>query len=73
MRRCAAYSMSNFKEKLMKKLMLICLVPEYRQRFVSFTQNIMKRLEFGIEAGANANQFTNANFPLLVGFTEVLQ
>jgi hypothetical protein len=71
MRQCAACSMSNFKEKLMKKLMVICLVLISAKGFSqSFTQNIIKRLEFGIEAGANASNFTNANFPTdpLIGF-----
>ncbi len=51
--------------------MVICLVLESAKGFSqSFTQNIIKRLEFGIEAGANASNFTNANFPTdpLIGF-----
>ena len=55
----------------MKKLMLICLVLVSTRGFSqSFTQNILKRLEFGIKAGANASNFTNADFPTdpLIGF-----
>ena len=55
----------------MKKLMVICLVLMSAKGFSqSFTQNIVSRLEFGIQAGANASNFTNANFPTdpLIGF-----
>jgi len=55
----------------MKKLMLICLVLVSAKGFSqSFTGNILKRLEFGIKAGANATNFTDANFPTdpLIGF-----
>ena len=51
----------------MKKLMLICLVLVSAK---SFSQSIFNRLEFGLKAGANASNFTNANFPTdpLIGF-----
>ena len=55
----------------MKKLMLILLVLVASKGFSqSFTQNIFKRLEFGIKAGTNVTNFTNANFPTdpLIGF-----
>ena len=55
----------------MKKLIAICLVLVSAKSFgQSFTQNILSRLEFGIQAGANASNFTNANFPTdpLIGF-----
>jgi len=51
----------------MKKLMFICLV------FLSancFGQGLLQRLSFGIKAGANYSNFTNADFATdgLVGF-----
>jgi len=51
----------------MKKLILICLVLASTK---GFSQSILKRLEFGLKAGANYSNFTNANFPTdpLVGF-----
>jgi hypothetical protein len=55
----------------MKKLMLICLVLLSSKGFSqSFTQNIFSRIEFGIKAGANVTNFTNAGFPTdpLIGF-----
>jgi len=55
----------------MKKLMLICLVLLSSKGFSqSFVQNVFSRLEFGIKAGANATNFTDANFPTdpLIGF-----
>jgi len=58
---------SNFKIKIMKKLMLICLVLMSAK---GFGQSILSRLEFGIEAGSNYSNFTNASFPTdpLLGF-----
>lgn len=59
------------KEKSMKKLMLICLVLVSAKGFSqSFTQKILNNLEFGIKAGANYNNFTDASFPTdpLIGF-----
>ena len=51
----------------MKKLMLICLVLVSAK---SFSQSIFNRLEFGLKAGANASNFSNANFATdpLIGF-----
>lgn len=51
----------------MKKLILICLVLVATK---GFSQSILKRLEFGLKAGANYSNFTNASFPTdpLVGF-----
>lgn len=51
----------------MKKLMLICLILVSSK---SFSQSILKRFEFGLKAGANYSNFTDANFPTdpLVGF-----
>jgi hypothetical protein len=51
----------------MKKLMLICLVLVSTK---SFSQSFFKRFEFGLKAGANYSNFTNASFPTdpLVGF-----
>jgi hypothetical protein len=51
----------------MKKLILICLVLVSTK---GFSQSIFNRLEFGLKAGANYSNFTNANFPTdpLVGF-----
>ena len=51
----------------MKKLILICLVLASTK---GFSQSIFKRFEFGLKAGANYSNFTNANFPTdpLVGF-----
>jgi hypothetical protein len=51
----------------MKKLLLICLL------FVSansFAQGLLKRLSFGLKAGANYSDYTNAEFTTegLVGF-----
>jgi hypothetical protein len=61
----------NLKEKFMKKLILICLVLLSSKGFSqSSTQSILSRLEFGIKAGANVTNFTNASFPTdpLIGF-----
>jgi len=61
----------NLKEKFMKKLILICLVLLSSKGFSqSSTQGILSRLEFGIKAGANVTNFTNASFPTdpLIGF-----
>lgn len=55
-------SMSNFKEELMKKLLLICFVLVSVKGF-SQTKGIFDRLEFGLKAGANVTNFTNADFP----------
>lgn len=55
----------------MKKLILICLVLLSSKGFSqSSTQGILSRLEFGIKAGANVTNFTNASFPTdpLIGF-----
>lgn len=55
----------------MKKLILIALVLASTNCFSqSFAQKIMSKLEFGIEAGVNYSNFTNAAFPTdpLVGF-----
>ena len=55
----------------MKKLMLICFVLASTKGFSqSFTQNILSRLEFGLKAGTNVSNFTNADFPTdpLIGF-----
>jgi len=55
----------------MKKIIFICLILVSSKGFSqSFTQNILSRLQFGLEAGANASNFTNANFPTdpLIGF-----
>lgn len=51
----------------MKKLMLICFVLISSR---GFSQGLLKRFEFGLKAGANYSNFTNANFPTdpLVGF-----
>ncbi|MCR8560894.1 PorT family protein [Mucilaginibacter sp. BJC16-A38] len=51
----------------MKKLMLICLVLVSAK---GFSQSIMQRLEFGIKAGTNVSNFTNADFATdpLIGF-----
>ena len=55
----------------MKKIIFICLILVSSKGFSqSFTQSILSRLQFGLEAGANASNFTNANFPTdpLIGF-----
>ena len=55
----------------MKKLILICFVLVSSHGFSqSFTQNIFKRLTFGIKAGVNYSDFVNTNFKTegLVGF-----
>ena len=51
----------------MKKIVFICLV---LVSVKSFSQGLFKRLEFGLKAGVNYSNFTNANFPTdpLVGF-----
>ncbi len=51
----------------MKKLLVICLVLLSVQ---GFGQGLLKRLEFGLKAGVNYSNFTNADFPTdpLVGF-----
>lgn len=51
----------------MKKLMLICLVLISSK---GFSQSFLKRFEFGLKAGVNYSNFTDANFPTdpLVGF-----
>ncbi|HWZ04422.1 MAG TPA: porin family protein [Mucilaginibacter sp.] len=47
----------------MKKLLLICLVLVSAKGFSqSLTKNILGRLEFGLTAGGNYSNFTNANF-----------
>lgn len=59
----------------MKKLILICLVlcagkTFAQQKNESFIQGLLNRLEFGIKAGANYSDFTDASFVTdpLVGF-----
>lgn len=51
----------------MKKLLLICLVLVSAK---GYSQSILNRLEFGIKAGTNYSNFTDANFPTdpLIGF-----
>src|SRR5476651_217410 len=51
----------------MKKLTLLCLVLVSAK---GFSQSIFSRLEFGLKAGANYSNFTNADFPTdpLIGF-----
>lgn len=58
----------------MKKLLFICLslvILSTKGFSQSFTQNILNRLEFGIKAGVNVSNFTNANFPTdpLIGYS----
>jgi hypothetical protein len=55
----------------MKKLMFICLVLFSTQSFSqSFTQGLLQRMEFGLKAGVNYSNFTNAGFATdpLIGF-----
>ncbi|HEX8022185.1 porin family protein [Mucilaginibacter sp.] len=57
----------------MKKLLIIftCLILVSTKGFSqSFVQKVASRLEFGLKAGANYSNFTNASFPTdpLVGF-----
>ncbi|MFL9485575.1 porin family protein [Chitinophagaceae bacterium LWZ2-11] len=55
----------------MKKLMLIFLVLlSFKSFSQSFTQGLLKRLEFGVKAGVNYSNFTDASFPTdpLIGF-----
>jgi len=55
----------------MKKLLVICFVLLSAKGFSqSFTQGILQHLEFGIKAGTNVSNFTDANFPTdpLIGF-----
>lgn len=55
----------------MKKLMLICLVLVSAKGFgQSFGKKVFSRLEFGLKAGVNYSNFTDASFPTdpLVGF-----
>jgi hypothetical protein len=55
----------------MKKLILICFVLVTAKGFSqSFAQSVLGRLEFGLKAGTNASNFTNADFPTdpLIGF-----
>src|SRR5882724_4948788 len=55
----------------MKNLILICFVLVSSHCFSqSFTQNILKRVTFGIKAGVNYSNFLNTNFENegLVGF-----
>ncbi|MVT10309.1 porin family protein [Chitinophaga tropicalis] len=51
----------------MKKLLLICLVLVSTK---GFSQSLLKRLSFGLKAGANYSNFTGADFETegLVGF-----
>ena len=57
----------NHKKENMKKLMLICLVLVSAK---GFSQSFFKRFEFGLKAGVNYSNFTDASFPTdpLVGF-----
>ena len=52
----------------MKKLLLICLL--FASATNGFSQSILKRLSFGIKAGTNYSDYTNAEFATegLVGF-----
>jgi len=55
----------------MKKLLLMCLVLIATKGISqSFMSGIAKKLEFGLKAGVNASNFTNASFPTdpLIGF-----
>lgn len=55
----------------MKKVLLVCLVLIATKSFSqSFMSGIAKKLEFGLKAGVNASNFTNASFPTdpLIGF-----
>jgi hypothetical protein len=55
----------------MKKLMFICLVLLSIKSFSqSFTQGLLQRMEFGLKAGVNYSNFTNAGFATdpLIGF-----
>jgi len=55
----------------MKKLLFICFVLASTQSFSQgFVGGIMKRLSFGLKAGANYSNYTNADFATegLVGF-----
>ena len=55
----------------MKKLIIFCFMLVSANCFSQrFTQNILKRLSFGIKGGANYSDFGNANFDTegLVGF-----
>jgi len=57
----------------MKKVIFICLVLVSTKGFSQtklFSQNFFKKFEFGLKAGANYSNFTNASFPTdpLVGF-----
>ena len=51
----------------MKKLIIVCLLLASAN---TFAQSILKRLSFGLKAGANYSNFTNADFSTdpLVGF-----
>jgi len=51
----------------MKKLVIICFVLVTTH---SFSQGILKKLEFGLKAGTNVSNFTDASFPTdpLIGF-----
>lgn len=55
----------------MKKLLTICFVLLASKGFSQgFVKNVMGRLEFGVKAGGNVSNFTNASFPTdpLYGF-----
>lgn len=55
----------------MKKLMTVCLIVLSTQAFSQgFVGRVAKRIDFGLKAGVNYSNFTDANFPTdpLVGF-----
>jgi hypothetical protein len=57
----------NLKKKEMKKLLCICLV---LTSVNCFSQGLLKRLQFGLKAGANYSNYSNADFETeaLLGF-----
>ncbi|MCC8408121.1 PorT family protein [Mucilaginibacter sp. UR6-1] len=54
----------------MKKISIICAFIMLASVHHSFAQSLLKRLEFGLKAGGNVSNFTNADFPTdpLYGF-----
>jgi len=57
--------------KIMKKTLFLCLVLTATKGFSqNFMSGIAKKLEFGLKAGVNVSNFTDASFPTdpLIGF-----
>jgi len=64
---CGDFIFAKKNEQFMKKLLFICFVLVSSQ---GFSQGIFKRLSFGLKAGANYSNYTNADFATegIVGF-----